>query len=266
MDSFILMALIAGTGIAIVTGVMGCFVVWRRMAYFGDSLAHSAMLGIAIGFGFGIGISTGILLVCSGFAILLLWLQQRGVLATDTLLGILAHGALSSGVVLISLSGISVDLHALLFGDILTVMPTDIAVILGGGTLVLILVYTVWPRLVLMTLSEDLASAEGIDIFRMRLLFLFLMTLVVAVSVRMVGILLITSMLIIPAATARPFARSPETMALLAVLVGIIGVISGVNLSLAADIPTGPSIVLILTSLFAFSMIASALSARLQIR
>lgn len=83
-------------------------------------------------------------------------------------------------------------------------MPTDIAVILGGGTLVLILVYTVWPRLVLMTLSEDLASAEGIDIFRMRLLFLFLMTLVVAVSVRMVGILLITSMLIIPAATARP--------------------------------------------------------------
>lgn len=265
MDSFIILALIAGIGIAVVTGIMGCFVVWRRMAYFGDSLAHSAMLGIAIGIGFGIGISTGILLICSGFAMLLLWLQQRGILATDTLLGILAHGALSSGVVLISIAGISVDLHALLFGDILTVTVTDLVVIGGGGIIVLIIVSLVWQRLVLMTLSEDLASAEGINIFWMRLVFLLLMTLVVAVSVRIVGILLITSMLIIPAAIARPFASRPEIMALLAVVVGIVGVISGIALSLTVDTPTGPSIVLMLTGMFALGMTASSLSERLRL-
>jgi len=265
IDSFIVMALIAGIGIAIVTGIMGCFVVWRRMAYFGDSLAHSAMLGIAIGIGFGIGVSTGILLVCSAFAMVLLWLQQKGILATDTLLGILAHGALSTGVVLISISGLTVDLHALLFGDILTVTLSDLAVIGGGGILVLLTISLVWQRLVLMTLSEDLASAEGINIFWMRLVFLLLMTLVVAVSVRIVGILLITSMLIIPAATARPFSRRPEMMALLAVIIGIIGVMSGIALSLNVDTPTGPSIVLVLSVMFTLGIIASSLSERLRL-
>jgi len=266
MDGFILMALAAGLCIAIVTGLLGCFVVWRRMAYFGDSLAHSAMLGIAIGLGLGIGISIGILLICSVFALLLLWLQQRGVLATDTLLGILAHSALSSGIVLISFSGMTIDLHALLFGDILTVTATDLVVIAAGGMLVLAVLSLVWSRLVLMTLSEDLASAEGINVFRMRLVFLFLMTLVVAVSVRMVGILLITSMLIIPAAAARPLAKRPETMAILAMVIGMVGVVSGIALSLAIDTPTGPSIVLMLTGIFAMSMVGNALSGQLRLR
>jgi zinc transport system permease protein len=251
LDPFLLYALAAGIGVAVVAGVMGCFVVWRRMAYFGDSLAHSALLGIALGLLAGLSVTLGTVIVCSVFAILLVWLQQKKVLATDTLLGILAHAALSVGMVTISLLHQRVDIHAYLFGDILTVTPRELWWIYGGGVVVLLLLLLHWPSLVLMTIHEDLAKAEGVKTFRTQLLLMFLMTIVVAVSIRVVGILLITSMLIIPAATARQFARSPEAMAVLAAILGIVAVIMGMLGSLHFDTPSGPTIVTASACMFA---------------
>lgn len=250
-DGFVLRALIAGAGIALIAGPLGCFVVWRRMAYFGDSLAHSALLGIALGLITGLNSNLGTVVVCSVFAVLLLWLQHIRVLATDTLLGILAHAALSIGMVVLSfVDNQRFDLHAYLFGDILTVTVHDIYWIFGGGFVVLFLLIKNWSSLTLMTLHEDLARAEGVKTFWVNLILVLLMTIVVAVSIRIVGILLITSLLTIPAATARHFVRSPEAMAVGASILGLIAVFGGIYGSAFLDTPTGPSIVSVATLLF----------------
>ena len=251
LDPFILRALTAGLGVALIAGAIGCFVVWRRMAYFGDSLAHSAFLGIAFGIGVGIGMNLGSMIVCAVFAALLLWLQQQRVLATDTLLGILAHAALSVGMITISALEVPVDLRSYLFGDILTVTSHELLWLYGGGVLVMTLLLYNWSSLVLMTIDEDLAVAENVNAFAMHVLFMALMTIVVAVSIRIIGILLITSILIIPAATARQLARSPEGMAVVASLLGALAISGGIFASMAFDIPSGPSIVAASATLFA---------------
>ena len=252
LDPFLINAILAGVAVAVITGVMGCFVVWRRMAYFGDSLAHSGLLGVALGFALGIAVNVGIILICSVFAFLLLWLQHKEVLATDTLLGILAHSALALGMVTISVMGRRIDLHSILFGDILTVTRPELWWIYIGGAIVMIMLLMNWSSLVLMTLQEDLAQAEGINVFLYNLLLMFLMTLVVAVSIRSIGILLVSSLLIIPAATARQIAVSPEGMAVLSSLLGVTSVAFGIYFSFAFDTPSGPSIVVAAASLFIF--------------
>lgn len=252
VDDFILRALAAGIGVALIAGLLGCFVVWRRMAYFGDSLAHSALLGIALGLLYGININLGTVIVCTLFALLLVWLQQRRVLATDTLLGILAHAALSIGMVALSfLNNVSFDLYSYLFGDILTVRLSDLYWIYGGGLVVIGLLILNWSSLTLMTLHEDLARAEGVNTVWANILLMLLMTIVVAVSIRIVGILLITSMLIIPAATARQLVSSPESMAIWAAVFGLIAVIAGISGSVEFDTPSGPSIVTAAAIMFA---------------
>ena len=250
-EAFVIKALAAGIGVALVVGPLGCFVVWRRMAYFGDSLAHSALLGIALGLLYGVSINITIVLVCTLFAILLVWMQQKHVLATDTLLGILAHASLSLGMVALSfLDYLQFDLHGYLFGDILTVTNTDLLWIYMGGAVMIALLMANWSSLTLMTIHEDLARAEGVNAFRTQLVLMFLMTIVVAFSVRIVGILLITSMLIIPAATARQLAKTPESMAVMASVIGVIAVLLGILGSMHFDTPSGPSIVTAATLLF----------------
>ena len=250
-ESFVIRALIAGIGVALVVGALGCFVVWRRMAYFGDSLAHSSLLGIALGLLYGVSVNLGIVIVCSCFAVLLVWMQEQHVLATDTLLGILAHASLSLGMVALSfLDYLQFDLHSYLFGDILTVSNEDLLWIFLGGAVVIGLLIINWSSLTLMTIHEDLAKAEGVNTFRTQLLLMFLMTIVVAFSVRIVGILLITSMLIIPAATARQLAKTPEAMAVIASLIGVLAVLLGIFSSMQFDTPSGPSIVTAASLLF----------------
>lgn len=249
-EPFILRALAAGVGVAVIAGAIGCFVVWRRMAYFGDSLAHSALLGIVLGLAINVNTNLATVLLCSVFAFLLIWLQQKRVLATDTLLGILAHAGLSIGLVAISVLGQKIDLHSYLFGDILTVTASELWWIYLGGAVVLIMLLLNWSSLVLMTIHEDLAKAENVRTFFNHVLLMLLMTIVVAVSFRIVGILLITSMLIIPAATARQLAYSPAGMAVIASLLGIVAVIGGMFGSLHFDLPSGPAIVVTSTLLF----------------
>jgi zinc transport system permease protein len=263
MDDFILRALIAGILIATVVGPLGCFVVWRRMAYFGDSLSHSALLGIALGLLTGLGATFGTLAICFSFAALLLWLQNKRILATDTLLGILAHSALSSGIVAMSfVHHARVDLYAYLFGDILTVTTQDIYVIGAGSALVLTCLLIYWVPLLMMTIHEDLAKAEGVHTYRQQMILIGLMTLIVAISIRMVGIMLITSLLIIPAACARQIARSPEGMAITAAIIGIVSVALGICASLQWNTPTGPSMVCSSALLFVCVFFFSGLTRR----
>jgi zinc transport system permease protein len=254
MDDFLVRALIAGVGVAAVAGPLGCFVVWRRMAYFGDSLAHSALLGVALGFLVGIEPTVAVIALCLALALFIVALQGQRRLATDTLLGIMSHGALSLGLVAVSLlETVRVDLMAYLFGDILAVTAIDIAWIWGGGAVSLLALAFLWRPLLAITVHEELARVEGINAGAVRLGFMLLVALVIATAMKIVGVLLITSLLILPAAAARRLAPSPEAMAFGAVLVGAAAVAGGLMASLRWDTPAGPSIVLVAAAFFAVS-------------
>ena len=256
IDSFILNALIAGICVSIIAGGLGCFIVWRKMAYFGDSLSHSSLFGIAIGIVLGFNSTIGTFITCLIFATLLTFLQNKKILSNDTLLGILAHASLSIGIIAISLSNQYINLDAYLFGDILTVTKEETLWFISAAIFVSCMLFLIWEKLVLITINENIAIAEKINIKLIQSLFLVLLVIFVATCVRIVGILLITSMLIIPAAAARQISRSPGKMAIVSGLLGIISILVGVYLSIIADIPTGPSIIFVLTAIFTLILLS----------
>ncbi|GAB4354579.1 MAG: zinc ABC transporter permease subunit ZnuB [Gammaproteobacteria bacterium] len=260
VDDFVLRALAAGVLIAVVCGPLGCFIVWRRMAYFGDTMSHSALLGVALGLALEMNVTLGVVAVCVAIALLLFSLQNQQRLATDTLLGIFAHASLSLGLVALSfMEGIRVDLMSYLFGDILAVTSADLWLIGIGGAIVLAVLMGMWRLLLAMTVNADLAAAEGVPVVWVRLGFMLLIALVIAIAMKIIGILLITSLLIIPAAAARRFAHTPEQMALTAAVLGVIAVAMGLGASLQWDSPSGPSIVVAATLLFLVSLLAGGL-------
>src|SRR5690554_2658760 len=227
-EDFMLRAFAAGIGVALIAGPLGCFVVWRRMAYLGDSLAHSALLGIALGLLLEIETTAAIVLADLAFAVLLVGLQQQRQLATDTLLGLLAHSGLAIGLVVLSFAEtLRVDLMGYLFGDVLAVRIVDLYWIWGGGALLVAALAWLWRPLLLATLQEEMARAEGLPVLGLRFGLTVLLALTVALAMKVVGILLITSLLIVPAAAARPLARSPEAMAAIAAGVGCLAVAAG---------------------------------------
>ena len=244
LDDFFWRALLGGLGIALVAGPLGCFVVWRRMAYFGDTLAHSALLGVALGFLFQTSINLSVAATCVILALILVSLSRSRALATDTLLGILAHSSLAIGLVALSfMPDVRVDLTGYLFGDLLAMTRQDLAWIFGGALVVLALLRWLWQGLLMATIHEELARVEGFPVERLQLVLMLIFSLVIAVAMKMVGVLLITALLIIPAATARRLASSPEKMVLMAIGFGMIAVASGLGLSWNLDTPAGPSIV-----------------------
>jgi zinc transport system permease protein len=255
MNDFIWRAALGGLGLAMVTGPLGSFVVWRRMAFFGDALAHSALLGIAIGFLLQLNLTLGVIAVCVLLALLLTVLQRRTRLAGDTILGIFAHSALAIGLVVVSfMDRLRLDLISFLFGDILAITPLDLAWIYGGGVVILAALAWLWQPMLNLTVHEDLARVEGVAADKVRLAFVLLLALVVAIAMKIVGVLLITALLIVPAAAARNFARSPEQMAVLAALAGAVAVAGGLSASFLFDTPSGPSIVTAAAVLFALSV------------
>ncbi|MCB1460155.1 MAG: metal ABC transporter permease [Nitratireductor sp.] len=263
LDDFFVRALLAGAGMALIAGPLGCLVVWRRLAYFGDTLSHAALLGVALGLLLHASVTLAVLAVCVAVALALLFLQRRANLSSDALLGLLSHASLAIGmVVLASMSWVRIDLMGLLFGDILAVSKTDIAVIWLGGAAVLAVLAMIWRPLFAATVNTELAQAEGMNPARANLVFMLLMAVVIAISMKLVGVLLITAMLIIPAATARRFASGPEAMAALSALVGVLAVAGGLFGSLGFDLPSGPSIVVAALILF---LLATAIPARRNI-
>jgi zinc transport system permease protein len=253
LDDFLVRAGLAAVGLSLATGPLGSFVVWRRMAYFGDATSHAAVLGVALALATDLPIGLGTLTVALAMAVTVAGLSARG-WAMDTTLGVLAHSALAFGLVAVSFfPAVRTDLSSYLFGDILAVSRGELGLVWLGSLAVLALLAWRWQRLLTATLSEDLAHAAGIDPDRERLVLTIALALVVAVALKIVGALLIAAMLIIPAATARSLARTPEAMAVLAIATGALSGLGGLALSLWEDTPTGPSIVVVAATLFALS-------------
>ncbi|HEV7277305.1 MAG TPA: zinc ABC transporter permease subunit ZnuB [Devosiaceae bacterium] len=257
LDDFFIRALVAGIGVALIAGPLGCFVVWRRMAYFGDTMAHSALLGVALSFLLEINLSVGVFLVAALVSLALLLLQRRNQLSADALLGILSHSTLAIGLVLVTfMTWVRIDLMGFLFGDILAVTVTDIVLIYGGGAVILALLVWLWRPLLAATVNAELAEAEGLRPEAAKVILMLLLASVIAIAMKLVGVLLITSLLIIPAATARRLSATPEQMAVIAALAGVLAVCGGLFGSLQYDTPSGPSIVVAALVLFLLAMAA----------
>ncbi|TDQ61532.1 zinc transport system permease protein [Maritalea mobilis] len=255
-DDFFMRALIGGIGFALVTGPLGCFIVWRRMAYFGDTMAHSALLGVALSFVFNLNLMVGVIAVALMVSFALMILEKRQSLSADALLGILSHSTLALGLVIVSLmTSVRIDLMALLFGDILAVTTADIQMVYGLGAVVLGILIWFWRPLIAATVNVELAQAENMKPQRTRFILMVLLALLIAIAMKIVGILLITALLIIPAATARRFAATPEIMAVLASILGVVAVIGGLYGSLYYDTPSGPSIVVAALVIFLISLV-----------
>ncbi len=244
MPDFLVYALLAGGLIALIAGPLGSFMVWNRMAYFGDTLAHSALLGVALGILLKIDIMLAVFVGCALVAVLLFFMQKKHTLSTDTLLGILSHSSLALGLVIISfVESVRMDLMGYLFGDLLAIGTSDLFWIAGIVLVAGVLIFWKWRELLAITVHEDLAAVEGLPTKRLRLMMLITTALVIAVGMKVVGVLLITALLIIPAATARKRANTPEQMAWLASVIGLIAVCLGLSGSWIWDTPAGPSIV-----------------------
>ncbi len=251
MADFLLWAWLGGLMIAATAGPLGSFMVWRRMAYFGDTLAHAALLGVALGLLLQISISLAVILVCLLLALLLSTLMHKRIIATDTLLGILSHASLSLGLVSLSIfDHKTIDLMAFLFGDLLAINQDDLLWIALACVVVLAILVKIWKPLLSITVNEELAKVEGINVALMRTLLMLMVAVVIAVAMKVVGVLLITSLLIIPAAAARRLSHSPEQMALGASFLGMFAVTGGLALSWFYDTPAGPSVVLVASALF----------------
>jgi len=263
LDDFFVRAILAAVGVAAMAGPLGCFIVWRRMAYFGDTTAHASLLGIGLGIILGIDLTVGVAAVTVSVALLLLVMERQTGLALDTLLGILAHTSLALGVIVIALTpGLRVDLTSYLFGDVLAVSVMDLAVIFSMALMVLTVLVVIWRKLVAATMDEELAAAEGLHPARYRIILVLLLALTIAVAMKVVGVLLITALLIIPAAAARRVSVSPEQMALVAICLAICSAIGGLFLSLYLDTPSGPSIVIAAAFIFSLSLLPLGLRQR----
>src|SRR5215469_7226654 len=256
LDDFLTRAALGGIGTAVLAAPLGCFVVWRRMAYFGETVAYSGLLGVALGFLLGIDLTLGVIGTAITMALLLSGLQGQRAIPYDTLLGILAHSALAAGLIAANYTGgARLDLMGYLFGDILAVSKADIAWIWGGAAAVLTALLFLWRPLLAMTVNEDLAAAEGVPVRLTGIAFILLIAITVALAMKVIGILLITSLMIFPTAAARPFAKTPEQMAVLAGIAAGAAVPAGLYLSLKLDTAAGPSIVLTLSALFFFASV-----------
>ncbi|MEB4590548.1 iron chelate uptake ABC transporter family permease subunit [Candidatus Thiothrix sp. Deng01] len=251
MDDFIWRALLAGLAVVLMSGWLGVFLLWRRMAYFGDTLSHSALLGVALGLMTGTNLNLWVMLICVMVALLMLYVQHNPALGSDTLLGIIGHSALALGTVALTfLPNIRVDLMAYLFGDILAVTWFDVALTWGLALLLMAVMARVWRPLLALSVHAELAQVEGVKVWQVSASYMLLIALMVTVAMKVVGVLLLTALLIIPAATARRFARTPERMALLAIVLGVLALMLGMVISLQLDTPTGPSIVVAASFLF----------------
>lgn len=256
MNELLVPPLLAGLAVALAAGPMGAFVVWRRMAFFGDTMAHGALLGAAFGLGLGVSLYPSVVVVCLAMALALVLLQQQRHLASDTLLGIVAHITLALGIIAVSLQPqVRVDLFAFLFGDLLAVGWPQLYWLWGGTALILVVLVWQWRALLSMTVNEDLARVEGVSLLRTRAILMLLLAVLIAGAIRTVGVLLITSLLVIPAAGARRLSRTPEQMAAIASVLGVFSVCGGLALSWYWDLPVGPAIVVAAGGFFLLTLV-----------
>lgn len=255
MDDFLIRATVAGLAVAILAGPLGCLVVWRRMAFFGATLAHSALLGLALGLALNINLTVGLIAVCAAIAMLLVVAEGRRGITTDTLLSILAHAGLAAGLIaLVFVKGVRVDLMGYLFGDILAVSMGDVGVIVAVSAAGLAALGVLWRPLIRIAVHEEMAAVEGVPVVAVRIGFMVLLAVVVAVALKIVGVLLVTALLVTPAAAARRLSATPESMAVFAAIIGAVSVLGGIGASVAWDLPAGAAIVCIAAVIFLLAL------------
>lgn len=260
IEPFLLRALAAGLGLGIVAAPLGCFVVWQRMAYIGETMAQAGLIGVALGLLLRADLTASAFVATLAMGGLLVLLSRQKLVPIDAILGLLAHAALAAGVIATSLvRGPAVDLMGYLFGDIFAVSAADLWWIYGGGALALGVLAWIWQPLLAIAIHGELAAAEGIDRERIRTIFVGVLALAIAVAIKIVGVLLVIAFLIMPAAAARPFARTPERMAMLAAAISAFGVAAGLALSTVTDTPGGPAIVIMLSAIAFGSLAVSAM-------
>lgn len=256
MLDILLPAWLAGLLLSFITAPLGAFVVWRKMAYFGDTLSHSALLGVALGIFLQIDPYIAVIAMTIILALALVWLEHKTNYSVDTVLGIIAHCSLSLGVITISLlDNVRVDLMSYLFGDLLAINFNDVIFIAVGVVFIAAILGFYWEKLLSITISPELAQIEGLKVARLRLLLMILTALTIALSMKFVGALIITSLLIIPSATARRFAKTPESMVIYAICFSVMAITGGLLLSSIEDTPAGPSVVVCAGGLFLLSLL-----------
>ena len=255
-DDFLFRAFVAGIGLAIITGPLGCFIVWRRLSYFGDTLSHSALLGVVIAYALSFNIVLSVFVISGIISLSLLYLQKKTNLPNDALLGLLAHSVLAIGLVLLGLlSFIRIDLMGLLFGDILSVNFKDILIVWIGGFFVLMVLIYIWRPLFAGTVNLELAKAEGLNPELANAIFTLLIAAVIAISIKIVGILLITGLLIIPASASRNLSSNPIQMAIISSIIGILSIVSGLYTSITWNTSTGPTILSLALGIFIITLL-----------
>ncbi len=262
LEPFLLRALAAAVGLAVVAAPLGCIVVWQRMAYFGETIAQASLIGVALGLAFDVNLNLSIFLVALAVALLIITASRQKNVPVDSILGLMHHGALAIGIIATAvLAGPSVDLVGYLFGDIYAVSWEDLIWVYGGGALVLGSIVRLWPSLLRLAVHEELAAAEGVGRNPVRIAFTLLLSVAIAVAIKIIGILLIIAFLIVPVVAARPLSGTPERMAVLTAVIAVASAIAGIALSSAYDVPGGPAIVLVMAGAAALSLAASGLRA-----
>ena len=263
LEPFLLRALAASLALAVVAAPLGSLVIWNRLAYFGETISTASLLGIALGLALGIDITAPVIAVTLAMAGLLILLSRQKIVPLDAILGLMHHGALALGVIAtLSLSGPGVDLMGYLFGDIFAVTTTDLYWVFGGGALVLAVLSRLWQPMLRLAVHEELASAEGVNRDAVKAIFIVLLSLTIAIAIKIVGALLVIAFLIVPAVAARPLSSTPERMALLAALIAAVSVLLGLGLSVNFDVPGGPAIVVFMAIIAGLSVASAALSRR----
>ena len=258
LDDFFMRAILAGLGVAAVAGPLGCFVIWRRLSYFGDTLSHGTLLGVSVGLLLEVNMTLAVFAVSATVSLVLLYLKSRTSLPSDALLGLLAHSVLAIGIVVLGfMTWVRVDLLSLLFGDLLAVSTADLGLIWGGGLIAIGFLVYIWRPLFADTVSSDLASAEGLKPHIVRIQFTLLLALVISISIKVVGVLLITGLLLLPAAAARNISGGPIHMAIFSALFGCVAVGMGLFGSLSFNTPSGPSIIVSALVIFALTLLSS---------
>ena len=256
---YLVRALIAAACLAPLCGLLGVFVTARRMAFFSDTIAHAALAGVALGFLLGFKEPTIPMVVFSLLiALAMFWLRTHTELLTDTIMALLLSGSVALGIIILSmLKGFRAELHSYLFGDIQAVGTEELVLAAILGAVVISSIFWQLNSLSLLTAQEDLAHVCGIPVKRLNYFFVAILTLTVAASIRLLGVMLVTALIVIPPASARNISRNLRQHLLLSLAMGLFSGVSGVLLSYHFDTPTGPTIVMAAIGLFILTLIIS---------
>jgi zinc transport system permease protein len=264
MDDFLIRAMIGAGLLGAAAGPIGCIVLWRRMAYLGESVAHLGLTGVAAGILLGVSPLIGVVVLAILAALVMARAGEsaRGLIPSGTIIGIVGHVGLALGFVLLAtMDTVRADLLGYLFGDVLALSTSEIIWIAAASAGLLVAIAVLWRPLIALSINRDIAIAEGTRHRLADTAFLVLVAILVALGLKIVGALLIVALILIPPAAARAFSRTPEAMAVLSAFLGAASAPLGIELAWMSNAPAGPSIVLAAAALLSVSLVMQPIAA-----